>query len=217
MPQARPAPARGLRLPDKLPPSLPQKAWLRATPTRPRSPDTDGILRTPPPLPPGERPKAPATPAKAAARAPPDPLRLPRTTARSSYPPPLPLPPLLIRGFSFLRLACPSQSSRWCLPLRSPRGSLYNQISNGCSLKWRPLQATVAAGRDASVKRESQDGGPRRQAAEYQAAGPARGQLWGAPSSPVGDKEETCAFVLPGHRGGEAPKEGACRAFVAPE
>src|SRR5919107_710496 len=105
MPQARPAPARGLRLPDKLPPSLPQKAWLRATPTRPRSPDADGILRTPPPLPPGERPTAPATPAtpaKAAARAPPDPLRHPRTTARSSYPPPLPLQPspaLAIRGF----------------------------------------------------------------------------------------------------------------------
>src|ERR687890_231657 len=101
MPQARPAPARGLRLPDKLPPSLPQKAWVRATPTRPRSPDADGILRTPP-LHPGERPKAPATPAKAAARAPPDPLRLPRTTARSSYPPPLPLQPspaLAIRGF----------------------------------------------------------------------------------------------------------------------
>src|SRR5919106_1821880 len=87
MPQARPAPARSLRLPDKLPPPPPQKPWLRATPTRPRSPDADGILRTPPPLPPGERPKAPATPAtpaKAAARAPPDPLRHPRPTASPS-------------------------------------------------------------------------------------------------------------------------------------
>src|SRR5919112_82402 len=87
---------------EKLAHSPPRAACLRATPTRSRSPDADGIPRTPPPLPPGERPKAPATPAKAVARAPPGPLRHPRTTARSSYPPPLPLQPspaLAIRGF----------------------------------------------------------------------------------------------------------------------
>src|ERR671920_1275193 len=132
MPQALPAPARGLRLAGKLPPSPPQKAWVRATPTRPRSPDTDGIPRTPPPLPPGEHPKAPATPAKAVARAPPDPLRLPRTTARSSYPhhchynhhhrsP---------SAASFLRLRCPYREPREDLSVLNPDGNLYNQKSN---------------------------------------------------------------------------------------
>src|SRR5918997_250814 len=110
MPQARPAPTRGLlRLPGKLPPSLPRVAWLRATPTRSRCPSTYGIARTPPP---SERPKAPA---KAAARAPPDPLRHPRPTAS----------PSLHHGHfhhhhhhcspsadSFLRLGCPSLLSR---------------------------------------------------------------------------------------------------------
>src|SRR5919107_5609669 len=77
-------------------------------------------------------------------------------------------------------------------------------------------KATVAVGRGGSVKREIRDGGPRRtKAAKHQAAGTARGQLWGAASSAVWDKEETCAFVLPGRRGGEAPEERACRAFVA--
>src|SRR5919112_4138733 len=61
-PQARTAPAQGLRLPGKRPPYLPRPSSARATRTPPRCLDADGRLRTPPR---GEYPKAPA---KTAAR-----------------------------------------------------------------------------------------------------------------------------------------------------
>src|SRR5215212_10104399 len=121
MPRVRLAPARGYRLPDKLPPALPRVAWwVGATPTRPRCPSACGIARTAPP--PCSQPRKAL--AIAAARALPDPLKYHRPTASSSY---LPLaPPALLAifcGLSFLRLEGPARSLRWHLPLQTSWGS----------------------------------------------------------------------------------------------
>ena len=81
MMQARAAPARGLRLPGKLPSSLPRVAWwVGATPTPPRCPSACGIAHTPPSPLCAQRQKAPA---KAAARALPVQLRYHRPKAAS--------------------------------------------------------------------------------------------------------------------------------------
>src|ERR687889_756568 len=90
IPQALPPPTQGYRLQGKRSLSLPRKASLGATQTRPRRP---GVASTPH-TPHNEKPKSPA---RSAARAPPAPLRHPRPTS-SSYSPPLPLAPAAIRG-----------------------------------------------------------------------------------------------------------------------
>src|ERR671910_543042 len=141
-PQARAAPAQGLRLPGKRPPYLPRPSSARATRTLPRCLDADGRLRTPPR---GEYLKVPA---KTAARVPPDQQRHARPTA-SSYRPSLPLPAAICRSPCSSCLAHPNN-----LDLTSR----CDLLRGSCKINWVltsvSIEATLAAGRDASVTRE---------------------------------------------------------------
>jgi hypothetical protein len=167
MPQARAAPARGLRLAGKRSLPLPREASARATRSPQRHPAIASIARTPQ----NESLKAPA---KSAARAPPDRVGHPKLTARSY--PPSPPSPAAIRGSPLPRVAnfarVPYPEDPWLyLPLRLPRGWLYNSVGKDSTSGAHPTRTTVAVGRSGSVVREIEDGGPRRKVAEDQAAG----------------------------------------------
>jgi hypothetical protein len=145
--QAGAASPRGLRLPGKRTPSLPRlpassQARARATRTQPRCPDACGTLHTPP----GEWPKAPA---KTAARVPPDPQRRARLTA-SSYLPSLQLPAAIYRS--------PCSSGGPAHPNNLHLTSRCDLLRGSCTinrvLTSASIEATVAAGRDASVTQE---------------------------------------------------------------
>ena len=144
--QACEAPPRGLRLPGKQTPPLHRRpassrARARATRTQPRSPDGDGTLHTPP----SESPKALAN---TSARVPPEPQGHARPTA-SFYLPSLPLPAAICTTPCSSRLTHPNNFdlTSHCDLLRE--SCTINRVLTSAS-----IEATVAAGRDASVTRE---------------------------------------------------------------